>query len=157
MRHEGYRIEDEPRPSALSHLTVRPFWPLLGWMFGGTWIAWPWFMVNGVAMGSPTLGREIGLIFVGALGIVGIFAGGVGVLDAFGLDDVTGIRFIALAVTLWKLAVSYFLHGWQARTFSLYEHYGGRVRNGVIVVIAAAVLQQRLAATLPPVLAFLLR
>jgi tetratricopeptide (TPR) repeat protein len=53
-----YRIIDEPSPSSLARVAVKPFWPLLASMLGGTWLAVPWFILNGFALGSPTRRRE---------------------------------------------------------------------------------------------------
>ena len=50
----SYRIGDEPRPGALARVAVDPMWPLLAVMLGGVWLSWPWFVLNGVVVGSPT-------------------------------------------------------------------------------------------------------
>ena len=54
----SYTLADEPQPSGLQHLVVNPLWPLFGFMFGGAWLAFPWYVFNGFAMGSPTRKRE---------------------------------------------------------------------------------------------------
>ena len=48
----SYTIPDEPRPSPWNHLVVRPNAPLLASMLCGAWLAWPWFVVNAIAMGA---------------------------------------------------------------------------------------------------------
>ena len=53
-----YRIADEPTPGRLAGLVVNPFWPLLGAMLGGFWLALPWFALNAAALGSATRRRE---------------------------------------------------------------------------------------------------
>jgi hypothetical protein len=139
---ETYRIADEPRPSAISHLTVRPVWPLLGSMLGGVWLSWPWFALNGYAMGSPTWKKELLLI-------AGAFAGTVCLSIAFMLGltlsripESAGPYFM-LCITVWKLSFSYALYSVQSRTFGIYEHFGGPVKNGLIVVALAAFLLRR--------------
>lgn len=144
----AYRILDEPRPGALSHLAVRPFWPLLGLMLGGFWLALPWFVFNGIAVGSPTRGREI-LISLGGLAGAAALTFGIFALDGAGwIDSRLEVKLALLVVLVWKLGVAYALCMLQSRSFELYEHFGGRVRNGLLVVLAALWLGPRLFAQL---------
>ncbi len=64
----AYHIPDEPRPAGLAHMTVNPFWPLLCVMFVGAGFSWAWFVLNGIAMGSPTRRRELWIAIGGLLG-----------------------------------------------------------------------------------------
>ena len=48
-----YQIADQPIDSSLRDHVVRPGAPLLAVMLCGTWLAWPWFAFNAIAMGSP--------------------------------------------------------------------------------------------------------
>ena len=50
----AYHIADEPAASPLSKYAVSPLWPMLAVMFGGAWLAWPWFAVNAFAIGSAS-------------------------------------------------------------------------------------------------------
>ena len=150
-----YQILDEPQPNKLSNLAVQPLWPLLAVMFGGAWISWPWFALNAFAVGSPTRVREL-LWAVG--GFVGTF---VLVLGLIGLDlsdrvSDHGMRYLYVLLLVWKLTVSYWLYILQARTFALYEHFGGVVRTGLFVVILAAGLRKPLLDSVPTILIFLL-
>lgn len=138
-----YRIEDEPRPGALEAAAVRPFWPLLGVMLGGTWLAWPWFVVNGVAVGSPTLWREVLWVVGGFAGTVGLILGMVFLDNAEILSDAV-IPYLPIVLVVWKLLVSYRVYMLQARTFELYEYFGGAVKSGLILVVAALFLEPRL-------------
>lgn len=146
MSH-GYRIADEPAPSGLAHLAVNPIWPLFAIMFGGAWLSWPWFALNGFAMGSPTRAKE-------AIGVAVGFAGNVGftfaLLLLLGLELLPAwtAPYLFIAYSGWKLAVSYALFTSQARTFGLFEYYGGQPKNGMIVVFAGFMVRR--AITLPP-------
>lgn len=152
----SYHIKDEPHPSTLSHLAVNPVWPLFGVMFGGALVSWTWFVVNAVAVGSPTRRREIAWA---AGGFAGSFALILAIFILAGREvlDPVGVRYALLALTVWKLLVSYWLYVLQSRNFNLYEHFGGQVRNGVVVVIAAFFLVPRILGGLPTVWALLLR
>jgi hypothetical protein len=130
-----YTIADEPRPGALSHLVVNPLWPLLCFMLGGTWMGWSWFVFNGVALGSATRRRELGLVVVGLIGAFVVLIIGSIALKATDSQNQTAARLVLLAATVWKITVSYVLYVWQYRSFSIYEYYGGTVRNGLIIVI----------------------
>ena len=120
----------------LAQLAVRPLWPLLGVMFGGVWLSWPWFVFNGFAVGSPTRWRETGIVLFGfagaALSVVGL-----GYLVGAGILPRGGIPYALLVVVVFKLAVSYWLHALQERTFGVYEYYGGLSKSGLPVVIVA--------------------
>jgi hypothetical protein len=138
-----YRILDEPRPGALARLAVNPLWPLLAVMFGGTWISWPWFVVNAFAVGSPTRWRETALAAAGFAGTAALFVGLV-LLDARGVFGASGLAYAGVGLVVWKLAVSYWLYVLQGRTFALFEYFHGAARNGVLVVFAGYFLSRRL-------------
>lgn len=129
-----YRIPDEPRPGALARFAVNPFWPLFGIMLAGAWLAWPWFVFNAWAVGSPTRLRETALAVVGLLGAAAL---GFGLLAAqgAGLLDNRALQYALLAMPVFKIGVCYLLYVWQTRTFELYEYYGGRVINGLPILI----------------------
>jgi hypothetical protein len=139
----SYHISDEPSPGGLSNWAVHPMWPLLAVMFGGAWLSWPWFAWNAFAVGSPTRRRELVVAIAGFAGSVGLaFA-----LAVFAVQEVlTGValRYAIVSVTVWKLAVSYWLYSLQGRSFHLFEHYGGVVRNGLLVVLLGGMLGRRL-------------
>ena len=140
---DAYRIADEPRPGALGHMVVNPVWPLFAVMFGGVWCAWPWFVLNGFALGSPTRVREAivaagGLLGVAALLILIFLAHGAGIIPE------TKLKYAFVLVIVAKLAISYWLYELQARSFGLYEYFGGQVKNGLLIVIAAAFLKGKI-------------
>lgn len=136
-----YRILDEPRPGALEQLAVRPMWPLLAMMLAGGWLAWPWFVVNSFAVGSPTRSRELGIV---ALSIGGTAALAILLLwlDRAGvIDSSLQVRIAVLVILGWKLGTAYAIDLLQDRTFDVYEHYGGVLRNGLYVLLAGFFLR----------------
>lgn len=143
-----YRILDEPQPSTLSHLAVQPLWPLLAVMFGGTWIAWPWFALNAFAVGSPSRVKELLWAVGGFLGTAMLTVGIFSLYAAETVGDV-GMQYLIVTLSVWKLLVSYRLYILQARTFSLYEYFGGTVRNGLLVILAATFLRPQVLGNLP--------
>ena len=110
-------------------------------MFGGAWIALPWFAFNAFALGSPTTRREIGIVLgtfaVCALWSVGFFT----FLDGTPPEQqefyIDLIPYAGTVVLLFKLAGAYWLHVIQSRTFQLYVYFGGAVRSGIPVVAVA--------------------
>jgi hypothetical protein len=82
MAASGYRIVDEPAPSALGRLAVNPFWIVIAGMVGPGFLAGIvpepqllvllWFGFNSFALSSPTRRAEIVWI-----------AGGVAIIAAF--------------------------------------------------------------------------
>lgn len=129
----AYRIEDEPLPGAWAHLAVRPLWPLFAVMFAGVWLAWPWFVFNGWVVGSPTRRKELAWAVGGAVGLVGL-ALGLALLGETGVLPSRVWPYARVLLILWKLGVTYALYFLQSRTFQLYEHYGGPVKSGLMLV-----------------------
>jgi hypothetical protein len=132
-----YRIADEPSPSKWKSMATSPFFPLLAAMLAGQWLAWPWFIMNSIAMGSPTRDKELRVI---ALALVGSIVGAA-VVVAIPDENVLGWRLALLALTVWKLSCAYVIHNYQARTWQLFQHYEGdtgRSRNGLFLVLGGA-------------------
>ncbi len=146
---ETYRIEDEPIPGRLAYVAVNPVWPLFGFMFAGTWIAWPWHILNAFAIGSSSRFRELGLAILGFCGSIVLSLGILYLAKRETLQG-SGIEYALLGLTLWKLGVSYSLYTMQVRSFEIYQHYEEIVRNGVVVVVIAYFLSHRLVLKLFP-------
>ncbi|HET7842649.1 MAG TPA: hypothetical protein VFL14_00750 [Xanthomonadales bacterium] len=158
MRHEAYRIEDEPRPGALAAFAVSPVWPLLGLMFVGNWFGLAWFAFNGIAVGSPTLRRELLLIAVGIAGAFAIVLAVAWAASSGLIERGMQVELALLALVLWKLGVGYFLHAWQSATIEIHEHYGGVLRNGLPIVIVATLLPiRKFVGELPTLVAMVLQ
>jgi hypothetical protein len=129
-----YHIADEPRPGRLQTMAVNPFWPLLGLMLGGPWLAWPWFALNGFAVGSPTRRRELAIVALAVLGSAALVGGLIAASAGLALTGVW-VKFGLLALTIFKLGMGYVLFTTQSRSFGLYAYYGGPVQNGVAGIL----------------------
>lgn len=132
---EGYRILDEPRPGLHARLSVNPFWPFLAVMLGGVWLGWPWFLFNSFALGSATRAREVVAVVAGLAGSLALILLGAMLVMRDVLSP-TQAAYAVTALVAWKVAVSYYLHIQQSRSFELYEYFGGESKNGMLVVIA---------------------
>lgn len=133
---QRYSIPDEPRPGGLRQLVVEPSWPMLAVMLAGCWLAWPWFVLNAFAMGSPTARREAALCLLGfagnlVLGGLLLWAANVGLVR-----DPMVLELLFVGLTVWRLGISYAVMKLQSRTFHIYEHYEGVVRTGRWVLLA---------------------
>jgi hypothetical protein len=138
-----YRLPDEPVPGALSGVAVNPVFPLLAMMLGGAWLGWPWLAVNAFAIGSPTRWKELALVLAGLFGSGGLILGLVAAAGG-GLVRGLAISFWVLAVIVWKLFIAYRVYILQARTFGVYEYYGGRVQNGLVIALIGSFFGRRL-------------
>jgi hypothetical protein len=138
----GYRILDEPMPGALAGYVVNPSFPMLALMLAGTWLAAPWFAFNALALGSPTARREIGLAAAMLAGAAALVFGLL-VANEQGLIGAHSIAYWALIPIVWKLGFGYWLFMLQIRTFHLYEHFNGRVRNGLFLLLLGAFAARR--------------
>lgn len=155
MARAGYHIADEPRPSRWANLAVHPMWPLFGHMFGGALLAWPWFVLNGMVVGSPTRWRELA---IATSGFALSAALGFGLMTAAEGQDIAerAVPYLVIGLTVFKIGISYYLFILQDRSFELYTYFGGVVRNGLPFVIIGAIAVRRLLGD-HAVLDFLLR
>ena len=146
MSATAYRLPDEPLPSGLTRYAVDPMWPLLALMLGGNAFGLIWFVVNGLALGSPTRTREWVLVAISLLGSAGL---------VFGLDSLaiagwlqgSELRYAALSIITLKLATAYAIYMMQSRCFEIWEHYGGMARNGLPLLLVIAVIGRGFLAT----------
>lgn len=143
-----YRIEDEPSPGALANAAVNPLWPLLGLMLGGFVVGVTWFIVNGIAVGSPTRVREIVVAAIGLAGATAL-AIGITVADSMGYLPGAASQYAILPLLLWKLGIGYLLYDTQGRTIEIFQHFGGVLRNGLPVVILASLARAPLMGAFP--------
>lgn len=135
----GYRLQDEARPGTLAKLAVEPLWPLLGLMLGGAWLGLPWFALNGLAVGSPTKGRELLIAGVGLLGSLLIAFGLLSAWQAGYIVSKEAMQYALLVLVVWKLVIGYALFSLQSATIELYQYYGGVLnRFGLPVVLLGA-------------------
>src|SRR5688572_26277398 len=94
----SYVISDEPRPSPLRDYVVRPSAPLLAMMLGGAWLAWPWFIVNGIALGSPTWRREVAMVVIAIAGSALLAVTAIALVDAGVIHTETQARLAGLVI-----------------------------------------------------------
>src|SRR5262249_48050424 len=131
-----YQIADEPIETSLGAYVVRPSAPLLAIMAGGAWLSWPWFAFNAIAMGSPTRRKEIALCVAAFVGTGALAAIVVALAQAGVIPPGAPERLALLAVTAFKLTMTYYIAAVQERTFHVYEYYGGTVRAAGAVLTA---------------------
>ena len=133
-----YRVIDEPRPGALAHLCVNPYWVMLTLMLGGAWIGWPWFVLNALALGSATKTREIAVAATSFTLNCGLVFGVFYAVNAGSLT-VAHARYVLIAVPTLKLGLAYFVFRMQERSYELFTYFGGEERRGAFVLIAGMV------------------
>lgn len=146
MATASYRLPDEPRPGALGQIVVHPMWPLLAVMFGGVWLSWPWFVINGWALGSPTRVREALTALAGLVGSCVLLAALLLFAAAAEIPQ-AAIKYLFVVLIIWKLGVSYILAELQGRSFAVYAHYGGVARNGLLVALVGGLVLRPWVAT----------
>ncbi len=127
-----------------------PMWPLLATMLGGVWMGWSWFLLNSIAVGGERRFRAFPIIAMG-LGVSSIVAVVVfSLLESRSLD-LGYVRYILIALSGWKLGISYVLFNTQTREHELFEYYGGATRSGLYAILAAPVLRGWVLGSLIPV------
>jgi hypothetical protein len=145
----SYRIIDEPEPSGLAHVIVNPIWPFFAAMFAGSWLAFPWFVVNAVALGGQRRNLDVA-IAVGGLVLNAVILWVVaGMLTSMTLDE-RNYAYVQLIPTGIRLAVVYVLFQRQEQAFEIFSHFGGQPKNGIFVVIAGSLLRAQVLSALPP-------
>jgi hypothetical protein len=140
MSNARYAIPDEPSPSKLEHLVVDPMWPLFGLMLGGLWLALPWYVLNGIALGSPTRRREWLALAIAALGSLLLLVMIAWASEAGWIEGVQ-VKLALLSVTLLKLGMGFAVYSMQSRSFQLWEHFGGVPRNGLPLAVAGIFIE----------------
>ena len=134
-----YALVDEPRPGPLAGYAVRPFWILIGLMLGGAWLAFPWFVFNAHAVGSPSKNREIGLA-VAYFGVA-TFAAMVAVLLGEAGLPAWVVRYLLLGVVVIKAGAALGVATLQSRTVDLFEDVGGVVGHPIAVLAGGWLLR----------------
>ena len=129
-----------------------PMWPLLAQMLAGSWLALPWWIFNGVALGSSSQRKEwawaAGSVFASAAIAAWLLA-----RDAGDAPQML-IRFALLGIVAVKITCAYALYTLQQRSFEIWQYYGGVAsRAGLYVLIGgffvrAAVMKALGASTL---------
>lgn len=135
MAAGGYRIIDEPAPSALSRYIANPLLMIIVAMVAPAFLAqaidYPqlpvlaWFAFNSFALGSPTRGRELVWIGVGVALVVGFHKLMVQAVKS-GLVELTAMQ--AAAPYLWilhsaaLLAIFYRLFLYQNGPYHLHRY-----------------------------------
>ena len=138
----SYEIADEPTPQAgWENLVFQPSAPLLGIMWCGAWLAWPWFIVNAFAMGSPTLRRDVQMCLLGFGGTLLLAFGVYGLVDLGVIESKVVLQLALLGVVAFKLTIAYWVCQLQERTFHVYEYYGGTAQKAMYVLIAGGYLR----------------
>lgn len=125
----AYAIADEPIETSRRHLVVDPSAPLLAEMVCGSWLSLPWFAFNAIAMGSPTRRKEIALCVLALAGTAVLGAAMLALREHGVIESRTVMRIALLGIVTWKLTMARAIHTLQARTFHVYEYYGGPVRS----------------------------
>ncbi|WP_295798627.1 hypothetical protein [uncultured Microbulbifer sp.] len=130
-----YQIIDEPRPGALTRLAVNPFWPLLGFMFGGAFFSWVWSLINSLALGSPTRLREL---FAILCGFVGYFLLLFAMSFLINLQVFEGLthQYTRILLVGFSLIPSYYVYLRQSAAYELFEYFGGKALNGIPILLA---------------------
>lgn len=141
-----YEILDEPNPSSFGHLACNPFWIFLATMLGGVWLGWAWSAFNSFAIGSFAKTKELVLIGVGLVGSVVLTLWGNSLLT-YGVIEPEHVKYALTVLIVWKLLISYRLHLWQAPSFQLHEYFGGRTRNGLLILIVGIIARPRVLST----------
>lgn len=132
----SYQIADEPHETSLAAYVVNPSAPLLASMVAGAWLSWPWFAFNAIAMGSPTKRKEIGLCVAALVGTAALGWAVIALVHAGVITRGIPLRLALLAITAFKLTLTYYISTVQNRTFHVYQYYGGSVRAAAGVLSA---------------------
>lgn len=136
----AYRIADEPIPGRLASWVVNPVFPLLAGMLGGFAVGAAWLIVNGAGMGSASQRKEAAVIAGATVALIGAVAA-----LLYAVPDGTPrtvVKLCLLGVQLIKLTALYVVNGLQSRSFALHQYFGGPVRNGIPLLVLAALARR---------------
>jgi hypothetical protein len=155
VRHPGgYRILDEPAPGGLERVVVNPIWPLLGSMFAGAWLAYPWFVLNSFALGGKRRLVDLGIALGGLLLTASILFAISSLVQGQVVKE-SQLPYLQLLPVGVRLVIFYLLFMRQEQSFALYTYFGGKPRNALLVVLGASFLKGRLLGDAPPLVQLL--
>ena len=138
----GYQIADEPTPSdALGNFVFEPRGPLLATMMCGAWLAWPWFAINAIAMGSPTKKRELAMCGAALAGTIVLAFVVRGLVDTGVIESAFVLQLALLGISAWKVGMAYAISNVQQRAFDVYVFYGGRIQRTMLVLMLGQYLR----------------
>jgi hypothetical protein len=103
-------------------------------MLCGVWMAWPWFVINAWALGSPTRRREAALPIAGIFGAL-VLVVVIVFLERSGSVPAWAVPYLLMLITGFKLGIGYWIYLLQARTFGVWEFYGGTVNRFLPMLI----------------------
>jgi hypothetical protein len=145
----SYRIIDEPEPSGLEQVIVNPIWPFFAAIFAGSWLAFPWFVLNAFALGGRRRFTDLGIALGGMLLNAGVLWVIAGLLTSMTMDE-RSYAYVQLVPMGVRLVVLYILFQRQEQAFELFRHFGGQPKNGIFIVIAGSFLRARVLSELSP-------
>lgn len=128
VRPWGERIVVDPIIILLAAILVPLFWnpPALGRF----WLGPLWLLINGIALGSATLGKEVTALAVGAVVWLGLFFGTIVAISAgllpYEASDVWEYVVISLFAVLFFTML--FVINLQARSHALFVYVRGGQR-----------------------------
>jgi hypothetical protein len=106
-------------------------------------------------VGSPTRRKELLWALAGPAGCLALIVA-LGLLGSERIVTGLALRYLGISLLVFKLYVTYMLFTLQSRSFSLYEHFGGATRSGLLPLAAAFFLRQPLLEQLPELLQIVL-
>jgi hypothetical protein len=149
MARASYRVIDEPGPTGLEQAIVNPIWPMFATMMAGSWLGYPWYMLNSLALGGRRRFWDLG-IALGGWAVSAALLFGIGALASRLLLDERNLVFALLAPIGVRMVVLYWLYLRQETTYQLYVYFGGKTRNALILVFAGAFLRGTVLGGLSP-------
>jgi hypothetical protein len=111
-------------------------------MLAGAWLGMALFAVNAWTLRGPHWRRELLLCVATFAGAALLFYAIIWA-DSAGLLPRVGVKYAALSLVAWKLLLGYWLFISQETSFELYKYFGGKVLNGLPIVIVGALLASR--------------
>lgn len=149
VRTASYRVVDEPGPTGLERVIVNPIWPLFAAMFGGSWIGYPWFVLNSIALGGRARYVDLGIALGGWVSSGVVLLAVAELASRLALDG-SSLAFVPLLPMAVRMVVMYWLYARQETTYQLYLYFGGKARNALIFVFVAGFLRLQVLSGLPP-------
>lgn len=136
---DSYQIIDEPRGSRLSNATVNPIWPFLALIVGGALSSWLWFVINSIALNSPSRNKELLVVSIAFCVFIAMYLG-LGLGKVNGLYEGLTKQYIDTAIYSIEIIFCFTLFLMQQGSFHVYEYFNGKVASPVIGLLLALVV-----------------
>lgn len=136
----NYRVIDEPNVKSWGErIIINPTFILFAAIFvpflvtlplqGRYWMPLVWLTINGIALGSPTLRRELLVMWLGGLLLLISLFGAIFAIKLYQIDLELATPYLGIGLIAGFFFILYFAVGYQQTSYQLFDYLRGPDRG----------------------------